>query len=63
VVVAATAHPAKFPDAVERAVGLRPPLPARLANLYEREENYSVVRNELGGVEAAVRAHARRNMV
>jgi threonine synthase len=39
VVVAATAHPAKFPDAVERATGLRPPLPARLADLYDRPKN------------------------
>jgi len=61
VVVAATAHPAKFPEAVERATGLRPPLPARLADLYEREERYGVLPNDLAAVEAAVRAHARRN--
>ncbi|MBL6454913.1 threonine synthase [Belnapia sp. T6] len=62
VVVAATAHPAKFPDAVERATGLRPPLPPRLADLYEREERYAVLPDALPGVEAFVRAHARRNM-
>ena len=61
VVVAATAHPAKFPDAVERATGLRPPLPPRLADLYEREERFSTLPAELPGVEAFVRAHARRN--
>jgi threonine synthase len=61
VVVAATAHPAKFPDAVERATGFRPPLPARLADLYDREERFSVLADDLGTVEAAVRAHARRN--
>ncbi|MFZ4409369.1 MAG: threonine synthase [Paracraurococcus sp.] len=61
VVVAATAHPAKFPDAVERAVGLRPPLPARLADLYEREERFSVLPLGLAAVEDFVRAHARRN--
>jgi threonine synthase len=38
VIVAATAHPAKFPDAIERAVGFRPPLPPHLRDLYEREE-------------------------
>ena len=37
-VTLATAHPAKFGDAVERAVGLRPPLPTRLGDLFEREE-------------------------
>ena len=61
VVVAATAHPAKFPDAVERATGFRPPLPARLADLYEREERFSVLPNDLAAIEAAVRAHARRH--
>ncbi|NMJ40514.1 threonine synthase [Roseomonas sp. JC162] len=60
-IVAATAHPAKFPDAVERATGFRPPLPARLADLYEREERFSVLADDLGVIEAAVRAHARRN--
>jgi threonine synthase len=59
--VAATAHPAKFPDAVERATGLRPPLPPRLADLYERPERYAVLPPELGAVEARVRAHALRN--
>ncbi|HYF08758.1 MAG TPA: threonine synthase [Acetobacteraceae bacterium] len=61
VIVAATAHPAKFPDAVERATGVRPPLPARLADLYDREERFTVLPNDLPSVEAAVRSHARRN--
>lgn len=61
VIVAATAHPAKFPDAVERATGIRPPLPARLADLYEREERFGVMPNDLSAIEAAVRGHARRN--
>jgi threonine synthase len=61
VIVAATAHPAKFPDAVEQATGLRPKLPARLADLYGREERYAVLPAELAGVESAVRAFAGRN--
>ncbi len=36
----ATAHPAKFPDAVEAATGVRPALPERLADLLERPERY-----------------------
>jgi threonine synthase len=36
VVTLATAHPAKFVDAVERATGVRPPLPARVGDLFER---------------------------
>ncbi len=61
VVVAATAHPAKFPDAVEQATGFRPPLPARMADLYTREERYSVLPADLGQIQGFVRAHARRN--
>ena len=61
VVVAATAHPAKFPDAVMRAVGIRPILPPRMVDLFEREERFEVLPNDLGMVEAAVRGHALRN--
>ncbi len=61
VVAAATAHPAKFPEAMERAIGLRPPLPPRLADLYDRTERYTVAPNDLAAVEAGVRAVAQRN--
>ena len=60
-VALATAHPAKFPDAIERAIGTRPPLPPRLADLYEREEHFTVAPNDLAAVEAGVRAIAQRN--
>ena len=53
VVTLATAHPAKFPDAVERATGMRPPLPARVGDLFAREEAYT----ELPGTYEAVREH------
>jgi threonine synthase len=39
-VTLATAHPAKFPDAVERAIGTRATLPPRVGDLFEREERY-----------------------
>jgi threonine synthase len=42
-VVLATAHPAKFPDAVERASGRRPALPAWSGNLMERPEKFAVL--------------------
>jgi threonine synthase len=44
-VTLATAHPAKFPDAVERASGIRPQLPARLAHLLTAEERFTVLPN------------------
>ncbi len=62
IVAVATAHPAKFPEAVERATGVRPALPLRLADLMEREEHYVVTKNDLGAVKAQVRAFARRNV-
>ena len=43
VVTLATAHPAKFRDAVERATGQRPILPARVGDLFEREERYDTL--------------------
>ncbi len=41
IVTLATAHPAKFRDAVERAVGVRPALPSRVGDLFGREEHYT----------------------
>ncbi|RYY47931.1 MAG: threonine synthase [Sphingomonadales bacterium] len=43
VVTLATAHPAKFADAVERATGMRPGVPARVGDLFERQERYDVL--------------------
>ncbi|WP_375286203.1 threonine synthase [Sphingomonas sp.] len=42
-VTLATAHPAKFTDAVERATGVRPALPPRVGDLHEREERFTVL--------------------
>ena len=53
-VTLATAHPAKFPDAVEAATGIRPPLPARMADLFEREERIARVGNDLAAIEAII---------
>ena len=53
-VTLATAHPAKFPDAVEAATGTRPPLPNRMADLYDRPERLVRVANDLAAVEALI---------
>ena len=50
-VVLSTAHPAKFPAAVEQASGTRPALPAWLGDLMEREERYSVLPSDRKMVE------------
>ena len=51
-----TAHPAKFPDAVERAVGIRPALPARLAGLMSARERLTVLANDVKAVQAFIRS-------
>jgi threonine synthase len=56
VVALATAHPAKFPDAVERATGLRPQLPSRLAGLFDRPESVEVLSNDLKTVQGYIRS-------
>jgi threonine synthase len=56
----ATAHPAKFPDAVEAATGIRPPLPAHMADLFSRPERISKVANDLGQIETLIRDRIKR---
>lgn len=52
-VTLATAHPAKFPAAVARAeTGQEPVLPGHLADLFEREERFDTLDNDLGTVQA-----------
>jgi threonine synthase len=49
-VALATAHPAKFPDAVEQATGVRPALPPSLADLFDRPERYVSLPDDLGDI-------------
>ncbi len=57
-VALATAHPAKFPDAVEAATGIAPQLPARLANLMNLPERYATLPNDMAALEAHIEALA-----
>ena len=54
VIAVGTAHPAKFPDAVEAATGIRPPLPARLADLLRGREQYQVLPADTGRLRGAI---------
>lgn len=57
----ATAHPAKFPEAVRKAGYQQdPPLPHHMADLFEREERYSVQPNEIASVQKYMAEHIRR---
>lgn len=60
-VAMATAHPAKFPDAMRAATGISPALPPALADLFDREERFSVIANDLEKVEDAVRSAVLSN--
>jgi threonine synthase len=51
----ATAHPAKFPAAVEEASGIHPPLPGRMADLYDRPERLTRVGNDLAAIETLIK--------
>lgn len=56
-----TAHPVKFPDAVLKAdVGEAPHLPAHLSDLFERNERFTVLANELKAVQSFVAEHGNR---
>ena len=50
-VTLATAHPAKFPDAVEAAIGQRPALPRWLADLFDQPERKIAMPNDLAANE------------
>jgi len=58
VVTLATAHPAKFPDAVERATGMRPPLPRRVGDLFDRAERYDLLPNDRAAIQAYIAERA-----
>ncbi|MCF3946072.1 threonine synthase [Acidiphilium sp. AL] len=60
-IAAATAHPAKFPEAMHRAIGMRPGLPERLGDLYHRPEVFQRSGSHLAEVQAVVRNFAHRN--
>jgi threonine synthase len=60
IVALATAHPAKFADAVARATGVRPPLAPALAAVMERKERVTVLPNDAAAVARFVRERARR---
>jgi threonine synthase len=59
-IVLGTAHAAKFPDAIEEAIGLRPPLPRHMAGLFGRPERFTVLPNDSAAVETFIRQRIGR---
>ena len=58
-VTLATAHPAKFPGAVQAACGVHPDLPPRMGDLMTREERSTLIANDLGALQDFIREHSR----
>jgi threonine synthase len=55
----ATAHPAKFPDAVKRAIGRAPPMPDALAALEDKPERITPLANDLAAVKRFIADRSR----
>jgi threonine synthase len=58
-IILSTAHPAKFPDAVEKATGSKPPMPEQLNALFDLNERFNVLPNDLSTIEGFIQANAR----
>ncbi len=54
VVTLATAHPAKFPDAIKQAIGISPPLPIHMADLMQKTERFQVLDNDIESVKQCI---------
>lgn len=54
VITLATAHPAKFPDAVSSAIGIHAALPEFLSDLHQREEKFQVAKNDMAEIKAII---------
>jgi threonine synthase len=54
VIVLATAHPAKFPDAVKEASGQNPQLPPHMQDLFSKPERFEVMENDAAGIKAFI---------
>ncbi|MHA6263668.1 threonine synthase [Arenibacterium sp. CAU 1754] len=53
----ATAHPAKFPAAVEEASGIHPPLPPHMSDLYDKPERVTQIANDLDALKSFIKGH------
>lgn len=58
-VVLATAHPAKFPDAVKEATGATPALPEHLSDLFKRKERLNIMNNDVAAVKTFIEGHVK----
>ena len=59
VICMATAHPAKFPDATQKAIGITAPLPKHMEGLFDKTERYDIMDNDYDAITAYVIARQR----
>ena len=59
VIVMATAHPAKFPDATEKAISMTVALPEHMKDLFDRDEEYDILENDYDAITQYVMARKR----
>ena len=54
-IVLATAHPCKFPEAIEKAINLKVELPKEIAFVLNEKENYDIVENNLNSIKQHIK--------
>ena len=54
-IVLATAHPCKFPDAIEKAINIKAELPSELAFILDEKENYDIIENNLNKIKQHIK--------
>ena len=54
-IVLATAHPCKFPDAINKSIGVKPDLPDELKYIMDEKENYDIVSNNLSKIQQYIK--------
>ena len=54
-IVLATAHPCKFPDAIEKSINVKPSLPEELKYILDEKENYDIISNNLDKIKKYIR--------
>tara|TARA_B110000967_G_C18837447_1_gene537518 strand:+ start:106 stop:1482 length:1377 start_codon:yes stop_codon:yes gene_type:complete len=54
-IVLATAHPCKFPDAINRSINIKPSLPKELMHVMNEKENYDIIANNLNKIKQYIK--------
>ena len=54
-IVLATAHPCKFPDAIDKSIGVKPELPDELKYVIDEKENYDIISNNLSKIQQYIK--------